>query len=281
MEISNTSPLFPPSKRFYSLNITTGQANSRYLQLLYKFYNPHSWNYAAFRGYTSLVKWAIAQGHIEELDCVSALLSANGGDTSVRDWWIASQPNQEAVMAALINASVPERLTRCDSIGTLNWWWAYTGSKLPEPASFAKISDAALSGCSIIVIVKWWWWAHFLEHHMPEHFFGTVLRRPREITFFKCAEVLDWYWCHYHEMPEYFAHQDGSSHGFLFTIASKTTLPIFQWAVEKCAVLGSQKLTLKFSFISECIHDCRVDLLDLTLHSETVLIVDWSESFVL
>ncbi|KAI9217511.1 hypothetical protein BC828DRAFT_390976 [Blastocladiella britannica] len=159
----------------------------------------------------------------------------------------------------------------------LDWWWAYTGSKLPEPASFAQIANAALMSSSLPVVVEWWW-ARFLEHRTPEHTFGTILH----IENFHNTRILDWYCEHYNETPGHFTQKpEQSSHDVIFTINRWADLPILQWAVDKCAVLDGQKLKLSEYFVNACISNGSVAMLDLIVHSMDVVIVDWSSKLLI
>ncbi|KAI9221436.1 hypothetical protein BC828DRAFT_414841 [Blastocladiella britannica] len=106
-----------------------------------------------------------------------------------------------------------------------------------------------------------------------EHKFGGLY----EIGFFH-IDTLKWYWKHFHGSREYF-HGD-SQHGLIWTLKSRTTLPILQWAIEQCAVLGDQKLTLTAGFIDACATDGHADMLDMVLCSMDVLIVDWTENIM-
>ncbi|KAI9217861.1 hypothetical protein BC828DRAFT_390100 [Blastocladiella britannica] len=232
------------------------------------------WDIAAKAGYTEIINWAIAHDHVKNLDCAAALISTRFGDTSVRDWWIAQQPNQEAVMTVLNYSYVIVEVTRNGVADASDWWWAYTGSKLPEPTTFALVVNAALTGLSLAVVECWW--ARFLEHRTPEHRFGGLF----EVGDFKSVSILDWYWRLYHENPDCFALND-YPHGLSFVLQWETTFPVLQWAVAKCAELGDgQKLMVADGVINWCFSDGCVDLLDTFIRSKDAFIIDWPQDIL-
>ncbi|KAI9218442.1 hypothetical protein BC828DRAFT_429321 [Blastocladiella britannica] len=234
-------------------------------------------NFAAAEGRTETAHWAIAQGLIKGISGQTALLSTQLGDTSLVEWWIMTQDSKRAAMDALSDTRLLARVSNKGLLRTLDWWWASSGSKLPEPDSLTRIVDAALCGRTLVVVE--WWWARFLEHHTPEHTFGSLL----EIGQFNCPEILDWHWQKFHEKPDYFAcplERHKYPHGVIFSIAHRKTLPILQWAVDKCTELGSQKLVLRHAFINSCLRHGDVGALDLVLHSAKVLGVKWSQAIV-
>ncbi|KAI9217229.1 hypothetical protein BC828DRAFT_391738, partial [Blastocladiella britannica] len=236
-----------------------------------------AWEKAAKAGLTNVIHWAIDRGLIESLSFSSALLSTQSSDTSLVLWWISQQPSKEAAMAALKFDQFT--LTKASSEGLVNvldCWWTYSGSELPDPTSFAHIIDGTLSSISHAVVE--WWWTRFLEHRTPEHKFGTT----RQIGQFQHVVNLVWYWRHYKTSPKLFPHaSENNPHGLIFTIGSKTTLSIVQWAVETCAELDNgQKLTLAKEAIHQCIFSERVDVLELLLGSVSVLEIEWPVDFV-
>ncbi|KAI9216980.1 hypothetical protein BC828DRAFT_392291 [Blastocladiella britannica] len=237
------------------------------------------WDCAAEAGHTRVLMWAIAHGHFNEILPYQALLSTRDGDSCVMDYWVTKQQSKEAAMAALNDERILIAATKGGALKALDWWWAYTGSKLPEPTMFAKIADAALAGHSLAVVE--WWWARFLEHRTPQHVFGDELL---EIGSFKTVDTLDWHWQHYHETKELLPTASGPDnadpHGLIFTMNGQTTLPILQWAIEKCKALDGQKLKLTDLFIGLCIRDGHVDQLDLALNSADVLDMDWPSDLV-
>ncbi|KAI9216545.1 hypothetical protein BC828DRAFT_409355 [Blastocladiella britannica] len=85
-----------------------------------------AWDDAATAGRLEVIHWGIAQGHVKQLECSAALISARGGDTSIIEWWITTQPDQEAVMAALNDGDALVDATDKGSVAGLDWWWAYT-----------------------------------------------------------------------------------------------------------------------------------------------------------
>ncbi|KAI9219051.1 hypothetical protein BC828DRAFT_399162 [Blastocladiella britannica] len=105
------------------------------------------------------------------MKCEDALISSWKGDFSVIKWWILQQPDKAAAMAALNDEAVLANATKEGATKALDWWWAYTGSRLPDPASFKTIANAALLGHSVVAVVEWWW-TRFLDHRTPEHTFG-------------------------------------------------------------------------------------------------------------
>ncbi|KAI9217013.1 hypothetical protein BC828DRAFT_392210, partial [Blastocladiella britannica] len=235
------------------------------------------WNDAATAGHVNAILWAIDHGHVRQLECTSALLSSRSGDKSILDWWITIQPSREAVMAQLRGTNVLVNVSKAAAISVLDWWWDYTGSNLPEPASLARIADAALSSNSLSVIECWW--SRFLAHRTPEHTFGLA-HVTMSIARFKRLEILDWYYDHYNESKDYFPTSPENMSGLVFTIKSHTTLPVLQWAVEKCAELDGQKLKLTNGFLNWCASVGRTDLLDLVVRSMDYLDMEWSRDFV-
>ncbi|KAI9223350.1 hypothetical protein BC828DRAFT_376137 [Blastocladiella britannica] len=234
-----------------------------------------NWDHAAGAGHTTAIHWAIDHGYVTEQSSTSALRSIRSDDMSVVNWWIARQPSREAAVRALNDTDALVGVTTEGLINVLDWWWTYTGSKLPEPKSFTKIVDAALTGHSLVVIE--WWWAHFLEHRTPEH---TCLP-AREINSFESVVILDWYWQRLQETPELFAPIDDKiSLGLIFTIKTRTTLDILQWAVTKCAALDDQRLVLMDGFVEACIVGGQPELLDLALRSMDTLRIHWTREIV-
>ncbi|KAI9218321.1 hypothetical protein BC828DRAFT_407701 [Blastocladiella britannica] len=149
-------------------------------------WSAQAWVDATEVGHTKVVSWAIAHGHLNTLDCATALLSTRHNDMSMIEWWIAAQSSNEMVLQALNDVDVLIKVSNAGATVSLDWWWAYTGSKLPEPEAFAKIVNAALASRSMATVQ--WWWSRFLEHRMPEHAFeGSV-----EIGQFNCVEDLEW-----------------------------------------------------------------------------------------
>ncbi|KAI9217286.1 hypothetical protein BC828DRAFT_391552 [Blastocladiella britannica] len=187
-------------------------------------------------------------------------------------------------MTALGDANMLVELTREGAIGALDWWWAYTGSQLPNLTMFAKIADAAVVSSSLLVVE--WWWTRFLEHRTPEHKFGMP-RMAKELCFFNHVGILDWYGQRYKESRDqelsYFPRPlsgDSNELGVDFVLKSPPSLPIMQWAVEKCAEMDGQKLTLMPGFTSACASNGRVDLLDYALSSAEYLVMDWHDDLV-
>ncbi|KAI9216982.1 hypothetical protein BC828DRAFT_277491 [Blastocladiella britannica] len=237
----------------------------------------YPWFHAAAAGHTETAHWAIAQGLIKGIRGQTAFLSTRHGDFSVAEWWITTQHSKDVAMKTMSDKHLLARVSNEGLIKTLDWWWASSGSKLPEPDSLTRIANAAL--CSRALVVVEWWWARFLEHHTPEHTFGSLL----EISQFNCPKILDWHWQKFHEKPDYFAcpsKRHKYPHGVIFSIDKWTTLPIVQWAVNKITEIGGQKLVVKNGFIYSCVCHGDVGALDLVLQSVEVLDVDWSRAIV-
>ncbi|KAI9223306.1 hypothetical protein BC828DRAFT_376204 [Blastocladiella britannica] len=242
------------------------------------------WEEVALAGHTNLVSWAIAHKYLEDLHCWAAVLSTRCGDLKIVEWWISVQQDEKSVMEALEAPHALAEVSREGAIQTLDWWWAYTGSTFPEPAAFAEIVDAALFSHDTDAVE--WWWTRFLEHRTPEHIFGNS-NATKELESFKDVRILDWYWQRFRESRDrelgHFPlsiEQEGGSHGLIFIVKWQTTLPILQWAVEKCRLLDGQKLRLEQRFLDTCVRGGFVHLLDLILCSTEVLKMDWSPEIV-
>ncbi|KAI9219036.1 hypothetical protein BC828DRAFT_427879 [Blastocladiella britannica] len=238
----------------------------------------HMWMQAAEAGHTNTLNWGIVRGHVKEIKLCQALLSARKGDMSVVDWWIASQPSNEEALTTLKTTRALEVLTTNDTIVILDWWWSYTGSNLPEPTSMAAIADAVLTGRSYTIIA--WWWARFLEHRSPEHSFGTVLPVGR----FCKVEILDWHCLQYHGLPEYFTHSSDQGEavlGWRPTMYFSTSLSVMERALEQCAMVDGQKLTLANGFAIGCAHGGFTNVLDFVLRSTDLVVVEWSSNIVI
>ncbi|KAI9216178.1 hypothetical protein BC828DRAFT_394084 [Blastocladiella britannica] len=233
-----------------------------------------AWTRAIEAGHNNVVLWAIEHGLLKELHGSLALFSTQN-DSLVWDWWITQQPDKEASIAGLKNSYFLIKLSTDGALKALDWWWTNTGSTLPEPGLFGKIADAALS--SRFPTIVDWWWTRFLTQRTPEHIFGAS-NKIREVGSFNHESILNWYWerCQESRDRELGHFARSTEVGLLFTIRGQTTLPIMQWAVEKCALLGGQKLSLIQHFFYFCARDGRNDLLDLALHSTEVLKTEWS-----
>ncbi|KAI9216104.1 hypothetical protein BC828DRAFT_394230 [Blastocladiella britannica] len=231
------------------------------------------WDRAFHGGRTGVLNWAIAHGYLMSISSTDALLSTRKNEFSVMEWWIASKASRKEAMSELQSAylNVPFLV---GAIGMVDWWWANTGSKLPNPFQFAAYVNTALTGSHIVMIE--WCWARFLEHRTPEHLFG---KGPLEIGQFKSIEILEWYYQRYNETPEYFASDKRSPHGLDFVIKEHTTLPILQWAVKKCTELGGQKLKLMYGCIKSCANDRKMEKIDFVLRSANVLEMEWPSDY--
>ncbi|KAI9223941.1 hypothetical protein BC828DRAFT_402707 [Blastocladiella britannica] len=128
-----------------------------------------SWLHAATNGHLDMVRWGLAHGHLLELDQNVAMASTKAnGDMSLFLEWASTISIDELDMTDFLC-----RATRRGLVKVLDWWWVSVADRsvLPDPASFATITDASqASGC--ITMVKWWW-DRFREAWTPEHTFGS------------------------------------------------------------------------------------------------------------
>ncbi|KAI9222522.1 hypothetical protein BC828DRAFT_437520, partial [Blastocladiella britannica] len=217
---------------------------------------------------SGLVSLVLCNNNGKSISALAAMISTRSNYLSIVEWWIAQQPSKEAALVELNDDQnfLPNLFRECDT-NTLDWWWAHSSSKLPKPEFFAYPVDTVLASHSLEVVE--WLWSQFLEYCTPGHTFGKY---PCSITAFDSVNLLDWYWQHFQAPKELFPHSDSELHGISFKIDNRTTLPILQWAVNKCAELGDQKLTLAERFINLCRFFGDADLLDLLLHSKDLLI---------
>ncbi|KAI9221435.1 hypothetical protein BC828DRAFT_380963 [Blastocladiella britannica] len=239
-------------------------------------WKPHLWKYAAAAGHTKVLGWAIAQGHLTTLGCSAALLSTCNGDSTIAEWWITTQSSRRKALSALQSVHVLAMVTKAGAVCALDWWWTNIGMQLPSPTAMAEIATTALASKCLTVVE--WWWMRFVKYRTPEHTFGD---RPFDIGHFTSVAILDWFYMRSQESKECFPQSpELNPHGLSFTINTRTTLPILQWAMEKCANLDGQKLQLMSNFVDLCASAGDVAMLDLALKPSNVLVVEWTANLV-
>ncbi|KAI9218372.1 hypothetical protein BC828DRAFT_399654 [Blastocladiella britannica] len=243
------------------------------------------WNYAIGAGHTRVFHWAIAQGHPLNIRCSDAFYSARNGDRSVMDIWIARQPSREAALVEMSDPSILAKATDNGMIGSLDCWWEYTGSKLPEPKALVRITFTALTnvvddGSGLALAVVEWWWTRFLEHRTPNHKFGG----PLGIGSLRRVTIRDWFQHHYHEYNDFFVPSpewdSNPQQDMVIALDTFRGLRSLQWAVEKCAVQSGQKLKLNPWDMSSTSRTDALETLEYIMQHKDVFIVHWREDIL-
>ncbi|KAI9219065.1 hypothetical protein BC828DRAFT_387030 [Blastocladiella britannica] len=249
-----------------------------------------AWNIAAEAGHIAVVVWGIDHGYITNLGARQALLSACNDDTTVLEWWIASQPSTEDAMVALNDTRLLESVSSsgAGAIKSLDWWWVHVAhsSEQPNPRAFVRMMGNVLCRSSIEVVE--WWWTRFLAHRTPEHKFGPI-RTIDAIHARSSVQVVHWLWDHSHERG---AHWDPDLGAFSFppdwhdmslqadfAHLSHSSLSMVHWVVQTCLALD-QKLVVAQSFTSLCARGGHVDLLDYALRQGHPLVVEWTHDIL-